>query len=118
MNISMKLIAALIAIESGGDDLAVWDKGKSVGCLQIQKAVITDVNRYYGRNYQLYDRYVRAHSIEIAKLYLAYWGRAYERETKKQVTDEVLARIWNGGPKGYEKEKTIQYWHKVKEKMK
>ena len=27
--------------------------------------------------------------------------------------DEIIARNWNGGPRGYKKQSTEHYWHKV-----
>ena len=33
-----------------------------------------------------------------------------EKETGKKPTDEVLARIWNGGPRGWKKKSTRKYW--------
>lgn len=110
----MVLIYALITVESSGINTAVGDYGKSIGCLQIQEGVIKDVNRIYTKEYTKMDRYGRHQSVEICKLYLTYWGSVYERNTGKEATYEVLARIWNGGPYGYKKEKTKVYWAKVK----
>ena len=39
------LLAVLIQVESSGNNTAVGDNGKSVGCLQIQQGVIDDVNK-------------------------------------------------------------------------
>jgi hypothetical protein len=33
------------------------------------------------------------------------------------VTDEVRAKVWNGGPNGPNKLSTEKYWQKVKEKL-
>tara|TARA_Y100000004_G_scaffold196755_1_gene267923 strand:+ start:4944 stop:5294 length:351 start_codon:yes stop_codon:yes gene_type:complete len=110
----MALIYALITVESSGNDTAVGDYGKSIGCLQIQKGVIEDVNKIYGTKYTEMDRYYRWQSVEMCKFYLTYWGFVYERNTGKEASYEVLARIWNGGPYGYKKESTKVYWEKVK----
>jgi len=112
------LISALIQVESKGNDLAVGDKGKAVGCLQIWNIVIKDVNRVYHTSYKAADRWDRDKSIQICRKYLAYWGKHYEKVTGKKCTLEVLARIWNGGPKGYTKDSTIKYWNKVKKELK
>ncbi len=93
------LIAALIIVESHGNPQAIGDGGRSVGCLQIQMCVIEDVNRVYGMHYTAMDRYSKTKSVEIAKLYLLHWGQRYTKKTGLSPSQEVLARIWNGGPR-------------------
>ena len=115
---SSSLLDAIETVESSGNIKAIGDGGKAVGCLQIHKAVIDDVNRIYGKTYQLKDRYSRSKSREIASLYLSYWGNHYEKKTGKKATNDVLARIWNGGCYGWKKQATIKYWNKVKKAMK
>ena len=107
------LIPFLIAVESGGNDKVIGDDGKAFGCLQIHEICVKDVNRIYKTVYTHLDCFDRQKSIEICKLYLSYWGKRYEKRTKKKVTLEVLARIWNGGPRGDEKAITKKYWLKV-----
>ena len=51
------------------------------------------------------------------KVMLAYWKR-YDHKALKNKDLEILARIHNGGPRGYEKESTIPYWEKVKKILK
>ena len=116
MNMAI-LVAALIQVESGGNCNAVGDGGNSVGCLQIQVAVIQDVNRIYGRHYLPSDRHNKRKSEEICRLYLMHYGKNYERKTGKKATPEVLSRCWNGGPMGWRKSATVKYWEKVKREM-
>lgn len=111
------LIAALIQIESAGNDQAIGDGGRSVGCLQISMAVIQDVNRVYGRHFLPIDQFNRRKSMEICKLYLMHWGANYERRTGLAPTLQVLGRIWNGGPTGDMKHSTERYSVKVREMM-
>ena len=95
------LILALILVESGGDNSAVGDRGHAIGCLQIHRCVVEDVNRIYKMNFRYpRDALNRQKSVEICMLYLKHYGLDYERRTKKPATAEVLARIWNGGPNG------------------
>jgi len=106
--ITEMLIATLIMVESGGNDFAVGDQGRAIGCLQIHKCVIDDVNRIYGLTYQWPESaYSRETAICICRLYLRHYAPA-------GATDEMLARIFNGGPKGYKKRATLKYWRKVK----
>ena len=112
-NLITILLPALIIIESGGDPLAIGDKGEAVGILQIHKCVVDDVNRVYGTKYSYADRLNAGKSKEICRKYLTYWGKHYERKTGKPATLEILSRIWNGGPSGWQKKATEKYWQKV-----
>jgi hypothetical protein len=47
-------------------------------------------------------------------LYLAYYGAQYEKQTGRPATDEVYARLWNGGPDGWRKSSTLKYWGRVR----
>jgi hypothetical protein len=110
----LKLLAAMIAVESGGDWLAVGDNGRSHGGLQIGWAVVEDVNRVYGTAYVWPDdAYDEPKARQIAQLYMHYWaikkhGPAY--------TAEQAARIWNGGPNGATKTATLPYWRKIEKR--
>ena len=108
---SEKLLGALIQVESSGNDKAIGDSGKAVGCLQIRKEVIKDVNRVYGTSYKMSDRTNRAKSKEICKKYISIY--ATTKRLGRNVTNEDMARIWNGGPNGYKKNATKKYWDKV-----
>lgn len=112
------LIPFLIAVESNGNDNAIGDNGKALGCLQIWEICVNDVNRIYKTTYKHKDALDRKKAVEICRLYLSYWGKHYEKKTGKKVTLEVLARMWNGGPKGYKNKNTIKYWNKLKEAIK
>jgi hypothetical protein len=111
------LLAAIMMVESSGDPEAVGDNGASVGAYQIQQADITDVNRVYGTSYVTADRLSPEKSREICIKYLTYWGGRYEYNSGQKATDEVLARIWNGGPYGFRKAATERYWAKVALRM-
>lgn len=111
------VMPALIAVESSGNDKAIGDNGRGVGCLQIHPECIEDVNRIAGTRYTLADRLDREKSKEICSIYLTHYGKAYARTTGKAPTAETLARIWNGGPRGYAKSATIPYWRKVERTM-
>lgn len=105
------LISALIAVESGGNDLAIGDGGRAVGALQIHAAVVRDVNRIAGTHYTHGFMTNRAAAVEVCRIYLTHW--ATEARIGHAPTDEDRARIWNGGPNGYAKESTKRYGQKV-----
>ena len=124
--ISKFFIYCLIAVESGGQldpSTCVGDNGASVGCLQIQTAVIDDLNRIYPQYEFTYsDRTNVRKSIEMAFLYMTYWGERYEKRTGKKATLETYAKIWNGGPyadrkTGVAKDNLNKYLEKVQKQI-
>ena len=104
------LISALIIVESSNNDLAVGDQGRAIGCLQIHKAVVADVNRITGSNYRHSEMTNRVAARAVCEAYLTHYG--------KGATTEQLARRWNGGPTGDRKSATEAYWAKVKKHLK
>jgi hypothetical protein len=114
-------LAALIAVESGGDKTAVGDrnlKNKAFGVCQIRQPYLDDVNRVAKTNWtikQVADS--EALSRWCVVVYVKYYGKRYTRLTGKPLTTEVAARLHNGGPNGWKKKATDAHWNKVKEKM-
>lgn len=110
-----ELIAALIIKESGGDVEAVGDthlKNKAYGPLQIRQPCVDDVNRILKTSYRAEDCKGNLElSVLICTTYLDKW--ATEERVGRKVTVEDMARIWNGGPNGYKKAATLQYWKDV-----
>jgi hypothetical protein len=104
------LITALIIVESSGNDLAIGDGGRAIGPLQIHRGVVLDVNRITGSNYRHQDMTNRAQARAVCEAYLRHYG--------KGATTEQLARRWNGGPKGDQKQATAAYWRKVQKEIK
>jgi hypothetical protein len=105
------LITALIAVESGGNDLAIGDNGRAIGPLQIHRGVVQDVNRITGSNYQWQQMTNRVQARAVCEAYLKHYG--------KGKTTEEQARIWNGGPQGHKKKTATQaYWNKVEKHLK
>ena len=109
---SNKLIYAICKVESNNGMYVVGDNGKAIGCLQIWKSVVDDVNKYSKVKYTYVDRYDKVKSYEMFKLYIGHY--ATEKRLGRKPTNEDIARIWNGGPNGYKKTSTIKYWNKVK----
>ena len=103
------LLAALIAVESGGNDRAVGDNGRAIGCLQIHAAVVADVNRRHGTWYTHRGMTNRADAVRVCGLYLRTYAPGK--------TLEVQARTWNGGPRGASKPATVGYWQRVRREM-
>tara|TARA_R110000803_G_scaffold210795_1_gene283784 strand:+ start:5677 stop:6204 length:528 start_codon:yes stop_codon:yes gene_type:complete len=109
----VELIKALSFVESGGNPNAVGDTHlnlPSVGLLQIRPVMVREVNRILKnkgleKKFKNRDRKKAAESIEIFNI----WADAYHLNS----SFEKMARNWNGGPAGYKKTATIQYWKKV-----
>jgi soluble lytic murein transglycosylase-like protein len=102
------LLSALIQVESGGNDQARGRHGE-LGALQIKSIMVRDVNRIMGTHYAHQQVTNRAISIFIAESYFAHYG--------KHLSDESLARIWQGGPKALRRSSTRAYGKRVMRKL-
>lgn len=108
------LIAAIMAIESGGNNQARGRHGE-VGALQVTPAVVADVNRYYGTKYTLRRMTNRADAVAVFDRYL--WIYATPARIGRPVTDEDRARIWNGGPNGWRMKSTLPYLRRYRQQI-
>jgi len=111
------LLEALIQVESKGNENAVGDKHlsrPSVGVLQLRPVMVREVNRILKKHkvkkkYTLEDRYSREKSIEMFYI----WQSFHHLND----SDEIIARCWNGGPKGWKRNSTLHYWDKVQSEI-
>ena len=111
------LLEALIQVESKGNENAVGDKHlsrPSVGVLQLRPVMVREVNRILKKHkvkkkYTLEDRYSKEKSIEMFYIWQSYHHL--------NDSDEVIARCWNGGPKGWKRNSTLHYWNKVQSEI-
>ena len=97
------IISTLIAIESGGNDMAVGRNGE-IGCLQIKKVTVDDANRILKKHksrktFAYIDRYDRQKSIEICKIVLTEY--ADKLQDTGDLSTHNLALVWNMGYKGF-----------------
>jgi hypothetical protein len=110
-NVSEKeILSALMYVESNNDDSAYNASEDAVGCLQIRKTMVNDVNRILRKQespvrFTYEDRWSRYKSIKIFQIYCKYYNLT---------TAEEIARCWNGGPRGIDNPATVGYWEKVK----
>jgi len=102
------LLSALIQIESHGNDLARGKHGE-LGALQIKPILVRDVNRIMGTSYAHQQVTNRTISLFIANAYLSHYG--------KHLSDESLARIWQGGPKALKRSSSRAYGRRVMRKL-
>ena len=103
-----KFFDALKYVESSNGKYLVGDNGTAIGPYQIRAKYLKDSRL----NYSLQDMYDEAKAKEVM---FAYWNRY--APTDVELSYEVLARIHNGGPKGYKRKSTVEYWEKVKKAM-
>jgi membrane-bound lytic murein transglycosylase MltF len=115
-----ELILAIAMIESSMNPLAIGDNGASVGLLQISEPCLQDVNNFRDRNYTSEDRKDPQKSIEIFVLYIDILLPKAKEEgaSMYQSDEEIISRIWNGGPRGWNKSATKIYWDKVRKELK
>ena len=106
------VLAAIRIVESNDDPNAVGDGGDSIGCYQIQKCYWLDAKEFSDLDGTYLDCYNRGYADRTVRFYMARY--ATERRLGREVTQEDIARIHNGGPNGYKKECTKKYWSKVK----
>jgi|TARA_R110000824_G_scaffold399575_1_gene605199 hypothetical protein len=112
-NNTTHLLSAIMFVESSNNDSAYAANEDAVGCLQIRKCMVKDVNRILHRqksplSFTYDDRWSRAKSIKMFDVYCKHYGLT---------TAEEIARCWNGGPRGMSNEVTAKYWVKVKNKL-
>ena len=113
INNTSHLISAIMFVESSYNNLAYNAGEDAVGCLQIRKCMVDDINRILKRQnlpvrYSYNDRWSRNKSIQMFDIYCKYY---------KLNTAEEMARCWNGGPNGMQNEMTVGYWKKVSNKL-
>ena len=89
---------------------------------QISDIYIRDVNRIVaGRGATVHfstgAKFMRDASENLMQIYWKHWGVHYQEKTGMPVSYEVLARIHNGGPIGWKKPETLDYWKKVQKAM-
>jgi len=112
-NNTTHLLSAIMFVESNYDDSAYNSNEDAVGCLQIRKCMVDDVNRILRRQksdlrFSYNDRWLRDKSIKMFDIYCKHYGLT---------TAEEIARCWNGGPRGMQNEMTAIYWKKVKNEL-
>jgi len=107
------LLSAIMFVESSYNDSAYNSYEDAVGCLQIRKCMVNDVNRILRRQkldlrFSYDDRWLRNKSIKMFDIYCKHYGLT---------TAEQIARCWNGGPRGMQNDMTAGYWKKVKNQL-
>lgn len=108
--ISPAFLDRLALVESGRDDAAINEAEDAHGRFQIRAAYLADANHVLGTAFDLGDMHNKELAEKVVRAYLLHYGDAMERETGRTATEEDLARIHNGGPRGWAKDSTSDYW--------
>lgn len=119
VDVTDNLLDRMIQVESGGDECAVGDHGRSLGPLQIMKAYYKDATEQNPRLLGGGRRYADVggtgstkYAKEVTRSYMDRY--ATKDRLGHSPTDEDVARIHNGGPNGFKKSATEAYWEKVR----
>ncbi len=95
---------ATCKVESNNNPLAIGDKclkTHSYGIVQIRQSRLDDFYKETGIRYSLTDMFDTLKSKQV----FMYYAKG---------NNEVVARCWNGGEDGMNKESTLEYWNKIK----
>jgi len=113
VNTTDTILRAIMFVESSYNDSAYHKGEDAVGCLQIRKCMVDDINRILKRKkltlrFTYNSRWSRDSSIQMFGIYCNHYNLT---------TAEEMARCWNGGPRGINNPSTVGYWEKVKDKI-
>jgi soluble lytic murein transglycosylase-like protein len=102
-----RLLDAIAVVESRDNPAAVGDHGRAVGVYQIHRSYWTEGTETLGVTWKYRDARDPQKARQVVRAYLSYYGRG------KTLLD--MARIHNGGPRGYEKAATLAYARKIEQ---
>jgi hypothetical protein len=100
------LLDAIAEIESKNRPDTIGDEGRAIGAYQIQRAYWRDGTRFLGVDWNYREAFDPKKVRRVVRAYLSHYGMG------RSLMD--MARIHNGGPKGYEKTSTLVYAHKIR----
>jgi len=115
LKLNEKLIRAIHSVETGNRFGAIkGDGGKALGPLQIHYSYwldATEFDKTIGGSYSDCADY--QYSCRVATAYLNRYGAKYIKSNDF----EKLSRIHNGGPTGYKRASTMEYWKKIQARL-
>jgi hypothetical protein len=105
---------SICLVESENDPLAFNKVEDAVGIAQIRPCCLQDCNTIVGEpRWCFSDRFDPEESKAMFEAYTTYYCKKHDVDT----TPENRARIWNGGPHGFRKGSTLDYWGRVQRRM-
>jgi hypothetical protein len=100
------LLDAIAEIESKNRPGVIGDKGRAIGAYQIHRAYWKDGTRFLRVNWSYREAFNPKKARRVVRAYLLHYGKG------RSLMD--MARIHNGGPKGYKKKSTLVYARKIR----
>lgn len=100
-----RLLDAIATVESHNDPTATGDTGRAAGTYQIHRSYWADATRILGVNWDYGESRDPQKARLVVRAYLCHYGNGR--------TLLEMARIHNGGPRGYEKAATLGYARKI-----
>lgn len=112
---------AIVWVESKGSTTAKTKDG-SLGIVQIRPVMVEEVNRIckmkgIDKRYKLSDRTNPEKSYEMFWIYQDFYHPDVNWASITLADMELMAKRWNGGPKGEKKKSTRKYWRKVSKRL-
>jgi len=106
------LLDSLAIVESNSNDkVADGDGGKAIGRYQIWEVYWHDAVEYAP---EIGGTYADVRNKDYAERVIVAYFLRYGKVAVTAHDYEKLARIHNGGPRGYKKRATDKYWNRVK----
>lgn len=102
-----RLLDAIAVVESHDNPGAVGDHGRALGMYQIHRSYWAEGTELLGVTWKYRDARDPQKARQVVRAYLSYYGRG------KTLLD--MARIHNGGPRGYQKAATLAYARKIEQ---
>jgi hypothetical protein len=102
-----RLLDAIAVVESHDNPGAVGDHGRALGMYQIHRSYWAEGTELLGVTWKYRDARDPQKARQVVRAYLSYYGRG------KTLLD--MARIHNGGPRGYRKAATLAYARKIEQ---
>lgn len=106
------VLTAIRTVESSNNPSAIGDNGNAIGVYQIWKSYWKDARQTSSIGGVYHDCFDPDYADRIVRSYMKRY--ATEKRLGRDVTQEDIARIHNGGPNGHKKKATLKYWAKVK----
>lgn len=108
-----RLWRAICWQESRNNPSAYNPAEQAAGIAQIRPICLRDCNRIVGyKRWTLADRYSPTKAREMFEVYTGHYMRHYRLDGP-----EAAARIWNAGPRGWEKECSVAYWRNIQRQL-
>jgi hypothetical protein len=109
--IPLSLIMAIATVESGGNPKAVGARGE-LGLLQISAGVVEDCNRLQSVvHFEHADALIAERAVAMFRIYVGHY--ATKERFGMDVTPFLIARLWNGGARGWNHFSTLTYGMRV-----